>query len=280
MKYALALLVLMASPTNAQSPHAVNPYQAQAQREGEQAVREGRFPELKGLTNSQADQMKVFRLCEKYHGVDSRICSEAAGVYMLRGDRELATDKRQQAADEADALARDSSDARESLASGAEQEAFDQCMHGRSADPASCVGSARAEVAVALQAEAQRTAQHASDEAHRVQQQALDEARRIVKEKLDACMRSTEYQLFTEANRIVWLRLTIRQAQESLDRDKAVERMAGVIDLKVRSETGQILVGFPPQVEQAFAEYSKLGGTASSSDDVVAMADPCEELQK
>jgi hypothetical protein len=65
LKYALAAVTfVMAGQTNAQSPRVINPYEAAAQREGEQAVRDGRFPELKSLTNSKADQMKALQICQ------------------------------------------------------------------------------------------------------------------------------------------------------------------------------------------------------------------------
>lgn len=64
-----------------------NPQIRAGHQEGEDAFLRGEFPELKGLTFSQEDQLKAFDICAKYHGDQGRICGEAAGFYMKQGQR-------------------------------------------------------------------------------------------------------------------------------------------------------------------------------------------------
>lgn len=86
---ALLAAVVVTSDVAAQ---VINPYQAAAQREAEQAYRAGRFPELQGL--AYGDTRKAMALCSNYHGNDNRICGEAADLYMKR-TRDAAMAKQQ-----------------------------------------------------------------------------------------------------------------------------------------------------------------------------------------
>lgn len=119
---------------------AVNPYAAATQREAEQAYQTGRFPELKGLTNSQEDQLKALKLCENYRGADGRICGEVVGIYMKQGDD--AAKSKKQADDDVwiQSLVQNLSDTETSLYKRC-MESFDQ---GNKADYAShCANRAK-----------------------------------------------------------------------------------------------------------------------------------------
>lgn len=108
---------------------------------------------------------------------------------------------------------------------------------------------------------------------------AADERYRVAKEKLAACEKSPEAQIARSTNEIALYRLSIEIAKQHLERDKAIERTTGVIDVKGRRSDGEILVDTPPLIEEAFKAYRQAGGTARSAEDVKGMDDPCKALR-
>lgn len=283
---------------------AANPYELAAQREGKQAYQSGRFPELKGLTYSQEDQLKALKLCENYHGADRRICAEVSDIYAKQGDD--AAKSKKQADDDAwiQSTLSNLSDAETSL--------YKRCMEsferGSKADYAShCANRAKETIKsqeAAAAAEKERLARIAevraglaTDSERKLFDSCIDSrgktatpsscadsarnqyATQIKEDAMRSCSNSKVHQLWEIASAITVMNMNIKSAQDNLDRDKKVEQISGVLNLTLREEVGQVLVNVPLLRDKAFAEYKNLGGTIGSAEKIVPFDDPCDSLK-
>ena len=283
---------------------AVNPYAAATQREAEQAYQTGRFPELKGLTNSQEDQLKALKLCENYRGADGRICGEVVGVYMKQGDD--AAKSKKQADDDVwiQSLVQNLSDTETSLYKRC-MESFDQ---GNKADYAShCANRAKETIKsqeAAAAAEKERLARIAgvraglaTDSERKLFDSCIDSrgktampsscadsarnqcAAQIKEDAMRSCSNSKAHQLWEITSAITVMNMNIKSAQNNLDRDRKVERIGGVVNLTLREEAGRVLVDVPSLRDKAFAEYKNLNGTIGSAEKIIPVDDPCDSLK-
>jgi Tfp pilus assembly protein PilX len=98
-------------------------------------------------------------------------------------------------------------------------------------------------------------------------------------QKLKECMESPAYKLWQASLKVEQGERMISGAQKTLDHDDAVVQESGIADLASRRRAGQDIVAGKTLVEDAFAAYKKLGGTASSPEEVKAGPDPCQEYR-
>lgn len=98
----------------------------------------------------------------------------------------------------------------------------------------------------------------------------------------EACKNSDAARLAEESRLLVMnrelLKVAIAAAREKLERDKQIERLTGVADLKLRHDAGDMIVNGPAQLAMQFDAYRSLGGTARSIEEVQAIAEPCRDL--
>ena len=114
---------------------------------------------------------------------------------------------------------------------------------------------------------------------------AAAEAKAIASERQRAretCRNSEAARLAEESRFLVMnrelLKIAIADAREKLERDKEIERVTGVADLKLRHDAGDTIVNGPAQLATQFEAYRSLGGTARSIEDVEGLPDPCQGL--
>lgn len=277
-----------------------------------EALRDDTFPELSIPANVE-NFVAIATACEKYPaGAVRQTCADAGKVRLrdrhqaaqpsdaTGSPRSIAEQAREvqatAAAREAAAADKEATKQRfrelkYQLSGWDEHNAYDRCMQERDRSEASnppprdrrdrrpsepvippldivetCVSEAKQQVAEEKQRKAEASA-------------AADERYRAAKEKLAACEKSPEAQVARSANEIVQYRFYIEIAKQHLERDKAIERTTGVIDVKGRQSDGEILVDAPPLMEDAFKVYRQAGGTARSVEDVKGMDDPCKALR-
>lgn len=123
-----------------------NPYVLEEQRRAEQAISDGEFPELKGMTDNDTIQMT----CRAYKGLDAGTCIQVAEIYAQQRRDETAAQRTRQEESGATLAAL----TRRNIESDAVRNAYDECMvraigRGANQDPASCVEYAERSVAMA-----------------------------------------------------------------------------------------------------------------------------------
>lgn len=278
----------------------------------EQALADRTFPELE-IDENIVSPFAIGTACDKYpKGPVRQTCLDAGKIQMERHyqaktastsggssrsiaeqarDIQAATAAREAAEADKEAARQRFRELKYQLSGWDEHNAYDRCMQERDRNEASnppardlrdrrprepmippldiveaCVVEAKRQVAADKQRKAEASA-------------AADERYRAAKEKLAACEKSPEAQIARSANEIVQYRFYIEIAKQHLERDRAIERTTGVIDVKGRQSDGEILVDMPPLMDEAFKAYRQAGGPARSVDDVKGMGDPCKALR-
>lgn len=294
-----ALLLAFTAGTGAQEPSRRTFDQVQRERQlnAEQAFRNGRFPELREVTNV----VEIGTACQRYSSKDATMCRDVGAMYMNQnasakrsesGAMPRARMDQRQAVNAATLVtegrgALTATDARNSLSSYEEKDAYDDCLRSGAREMGSrratavssiddyqrCADKAKADVAAARQ---QR--REAAD-AKRAEAEAKEAIAEQAEKKLKECLDSPAFRLAKSADNILMYRSFIQIAKQSLERDKAIEEQTGVIDLKARKNAGEVLVDAPLEIEREFSTYRQLGGTAASADAVEGMGDPCANLR-
>jgi len=130
-------------------------------------------------------------------------------------------------------------------------------------------------------AEDARKASIAAEEA--VKAEAVKEARAAQQEdrakKLGECLESPAYKIWQASLRVATGVKMIRDAQTLLAHDNAVARESDVSNLAERRKAGEDMVTGKILVEKSFAEYKKVGGTASTPEEVVPGPDPAAQYR-
>lgn len=307
MRLLAALAFLIAVPAGAQTQRHLNAYELQAQQEGEQAIREGRFPELQGLTNSTSDQLRAARICSSYHGDDNRICGEVAGIYAERARLELVARMQQEERGQtpgvtvqnppeanndfsrsvAQRLRRGTQEEADEAAAklakfnDAERAAYDECMQKpiRGMTPSSpmCVASAP-EVAKVRE---QQAAEQKAREEREARERAQAAQAALAKQKLEACENENAARLKLRDN-IAMMQIalaSIPMLRQELKDEEDAAKISGVTNLKLRHDVGVALSQGQKSVDAVFAEYKAQGGSASSPENVEPIPDPCAALR-
>lgn len=280
------------------------------------ALRDETFPELNVSTNTESF-IAIDMACEKYpKGPVRQTCTDAGKVRHfdkyeaapapahIGAPRSIAEQAReiQAAAARKEAIAAEKEARKErvraataTLSGWDEHDAYKQCMKERDHSeashptPRSDIRDRRVpepeipppDVAEACAADAkQRVAEEKERDA--VERAAAKTAAEERQRAREACRNSDAARL-AEASRFLvinrdLLKIAIPEAQEQLERDKDVERLTGVANLKLRHEAGDLIVNGPKQLAVQFDEYRSLGGTASSIDEVKGIPDPCRNL--
>lgn len=137
------------------------------------------------------------------------------------------------------------------------------------------------DIAEACAADAKRLVAEETERAA-VARAAAEAASKERKLALDACKNSDAARL-AEASRFLAVtrdlsKVVVAQARDELERDKEVERLTGVANLKLRHDAGEVIVSTPKQLAAQFDDYRSLGGKARSIDAVESMPDPCRDL--
>jgi len=286
----------------------VNRYAADEQRLAEQAMSQGRFPELKGITNSTADQLRVSQICRKYQGSDGTLCYRVAGIYQDQWRKQQSTQQSMpvkangspphaslwaQAQADAQRASRPRGDVgpaptRDSLQSEEARVAYDICVKGKSSQQeiAGCGWQASDETsAKTIIADAKRKAEQEAFDARA--READAERRRdkaTVVDRLAACEGSNRQQIaMHEATKTVIEAVeAIQVSEDSLRSMQEVARTAGVMTAqraKMMEDTAGLMALMKQNLPDEFAKYKALGGAASSPEQVELASDPCEALR-
>lgn len=282
----------------------------------EQALADRTFPELE-VDENIVSPFAIGTTCDKYpKGPVRQTCLDAGKIQMERHyqagtastgggpSRSIAEQAREV---QAATAAREAADAdkeaakqrfrelKYQLSGWDEHNAYDRCMQER--DHSAASNPAMRDVRDRRQSEPIIPAldlvetcvtlakQQVAEEGRKAAEQraADDEAARIAQEQREACQNSDAHQLAMASRLLVITRdlskVAIDQAREDLERDKEVERLTGVADLKLRHEAGSLIVDGPAQLATQFTDYRALGGTARSIEDVEEIPDPCRDLR-
>jgi len=97
--------------------------------------------------------------------------------------------------------------------------------------------------------------------------------------QLADCLESPSYKLWQVSLEVEAGVQMIRKAQGILNHDNAVARESNVTDLAERRSAGEEIVAGKRLVATAFADYKKLGGTASTPEEVVPGPDPAAQYR-
>jgi hypothetical protein len=92
--------------------------------------------------------------------------------------------------------------------------------------------------------------------------------------KLEEVLASREYQLWSQSLRVQQARQMIQEAQQIMNHESAVSAESGVKDLAQLRTAGERMVAGKALLQQAFAAYRQLGGTAATSAEVEVGPDP------
>jgi len=109
--------------------------------------------------------------------------------------------------------------------------------------------------------------------------EAMSAQARVREQKLHEVLNSTAYKLWQASLQIEEGLRMVAKGQGVLDHEDAVQRESGVVDLSARRTAGERIVAGKSLVEQAFATYKQLKGTARTPDEVRAGPDPAQEYR-
>lgn len=126
-----------------------------------------------------------------------------------------------------------------------------------------------------------RIAKHERDQADaaREEQARLIEAKKRVNlQKINQCKNSDSYKLFIESSNIVNARNNIKIAKDILKEEDRLQSISGVTRLDRRYSAAKQIENGQKYLNQSFAKYKQLGGTASSEFNVSVLNNPCKGL--
>lgn len=281
-----------------------------------EALREDTFPELNDSANTE-NFIAIDMACEKYPtGAVRQVCADAGKVRYYDNhktaaaakpsgaQRSIAEQAREvQAATAArDAVASDKEARKErvraataTLSGWDEHDAYKRCMkesdrsEASNPPPRGDIRDRRApeaaipppDIAEACAADAKRLVAEEKKRAA-VARAASEAAAKERQRALDVCRNSDAARLAEASRSLVMMRelskVAVAQARDELERDKEVERLTGVANLKLRHDAGEIIVSTPAQLTAQFEDYRSLGGKARSIEMVEGIPDPCRDL--
>lgn len=151
------------------------------------------------------------------------------------------------------------------------RDAFDECLSSARADadaPDAATCMASAETRLRLDAASAR-----QEEEARIYWAEHNE--REHSPRRAACEGTDAYRRYAAIGRLKNAQALQAMAQESLDRDAAIEKGGGVSDLALRASAGAVRTQTAARFEEAWNEYRQSGGTAANPDAVENPLDPC-----
>lgn len=96
------------------------------------------------------------------------------------------------------------------------------------------------------------------------------------REAWNKCFKSHDYLMFEASNKIVNSISSVNEGNRLLKLDDASSKVGGVSDMNLRYRASSMIVNGQEKIKQSFATYKKLGGTASSPNQVQYIKEsPC-----
>ncbi|MDR8229993.1 hypothetical protein FPK85_18945, partial [Acinetobacter baumannii] len=95
---------------------------------------------------------------------------------------------------------------------------------------------------------------------------------------INLCKSTNNYKLFIESSNVVSARNSIKVAQDVLKEEDRLQSFSGVTRLDRRYAAAQRIEYGQKTLNQSFAKYKQLGGSASSVATVTPLNNPCKGL--
>jgi hypothetical protein len=116
-------------------------------------------------------------------------------------------------------------------------------------------------------------------DAEREEKARLIEAKkRVNMQKINQCKNSNSYKLFIESSNVVNARNIIKVAKDVLKEEDRLQIISGVTRLDRRYAAATRIENGQKYLNQSYAKYKQLGGTASSEFNVSVLNNPCKGL--
>ncbi|MFY6879903.1 hypothetical protein ACOUKC_16145 [Acinetobacter baumannii] len=110
------------------------------------------------------------------------------------------------------------------------------------------------------------------------QARLIDAKKRENRQKINLCKSTNNYKLFIESSNVVSARNSIKVAQDVLKEEDRLQSFSGVTRLDRRYAAAQRIEYGQKTLNQSFAKYKQLGGSASSVATVTPLNNPCKGL--
>lgn len=95
-------------------------------------------------------------------------------------------------------------------------------------------------------------------------------------QQVSKCKTTKSYKFYTASWNVVDGLGSMKISQRQLDRENAIEKNTGVVNLTNKYKYGNLLEFARERVQTNFEVYKSLGGTASTPEGVTLVKDPCE----
>ncbi|MFP5065467.1 hypothetical protein [Acinetobacter pittii] len=112
----------------------------------------------------------------------------------------------------------------------------------------------------------------------REQARLIDAKKRENIQKINQCKSTNNYKLFIESSNIVNTRNSIKVAKDVLKEEDRLQSISGVTRLDRRYTAAKIIENGQKYLNQSYAKYKQLGGSASSVANVTVLNNPCKGL--
>ncbi|MBH8380407.1 hypothetical protein KN524_18710, partial [Acinetobacter baumannii] len=123
-----------------------------------------------------------------------------------------------------------------------------------------------------------KQARDRADAEREEQARLIDAKKRENRQKINLCKSTNNYKLFIESSNVVSARNSIKVAQDVLKEEDRLQSFSGVTRLDRRYAAAQRIEYGQKTLNQSFAKYKQLGGSASSVATVTPLNNPCKGL--